>query len=150
MECKVECNQDKEPEYALKHACVPTATCGSKLPTAKFRMWPWDEKFLRWRCLRLSAGVLRIRAPKGMVFYGKRSQPAQKGSQKGPKWSQKGAKSDQSGAKREPKRAKGTYKGPPAEKYRKIVPPSLAFGLHFGSIFGKNPLKTPSKKSFKF
>ena len=28
MECKVECNQDKEPESVFKHACVPTATCG--------------------------------------------------------------------------------------------------------------------------
>ena len=40
VECKVECNQDKEPENASKHARWPTATCGSKLPTAKFRTWP--------------------------------------------------------------------------------------------------------------
>ena len=82
MECKIECNQDKEPEDTPKHACVPTATCGSKLPTAKFRMWPRDEQIPSMEvsaviCLRLSAGVLRIRAPKGMVFDRKWNQHAQ-------------------------------------------------------------------------
>ena len=82
MECKVECKKDREPENACKHACAPAATCGSKLPTAKFRMWPRDEKIPSMEvsaviCLRLSAGVLRIRAPKGTVFDRKRSQHAQ-------------------------------------------------------------------------
>ena len=40
VEYKVEYNQDRESENALKHARWPAATCGSKLPTAKFRTWP--------------------------------------------------------------------------------------------------------------
>ena len=40
VECKVECTQDKEPENAFKHARWPTATCGSKLPTASLRSGP--------------------------------------------------------------------------------------------------------------
>ena len=37
---EVECIPEKEPLDALKHARWPAATCGSKLPTAKFRTWP--------------------------------------------------------------------------------------------------------------
>ena len=47
MECKVECNQDKEPESAFKHACVPTATCGSKLPAASYRSGAKESRTAR-------------------------------------------------------------------------------------------------------
>ena len=36
-----------------------------KVPTAKFRTWPWKVEFFRRGCLRLSAGVPRIRVRKG-------------------------------------------------------------------------------------
>ena len=78
--------------------------CLSKLPAAKFRSGPGgrgvsaNEKFLRWRCLRFSAGALRTRVPKNSILIG-------------PKWNQKGAQSSQNGAQSLPAATKMKPKG---------------------------------------
>ena len=108
------------PFYCRIRILVPMSIL-SKLPSAKFRTWPGEGKFLRRGCLRLSAGVLRMRAPKGRVFWWKMeprcskmepkwSKKEPKGRQKRSTWSQKGAKINQKRPTWSQKGAKGRPK----------------------------------------
>ena len=107
----------------------------------------WEEASMQggFPLMEVSAIFCRCcteRVPNGVVFD-------QKGSQNGPKWSRKGAKSDQNGARREPKRGKGTYKGPPAEKYRFLLRKASARKKFLGAILDQNPSKSIKKRCRK-